>query len=75
MGEGGGPNSLWTVHWHPELAAFTWPPVVTAVKAALSGPMPLRELVTTVTRSGTASGADVARAVEILLALDLAAWA
>jgi len=60
---------------HPELAAFTWPPVVTAVKAALSGPMPLRELVTTVTRSGTASGADVARAVEILLALDLAAWA
>ncbi len=57
-----------------EIAAFTWPPLVTAVREALDRPMSLRDLLGAVTRSGLATGADVARALELLLALDLARW-
>jgi len=58
----------------PELSAFAWPAVVAAVRDALTKPTSLRELLGMVTKTAQVSGADVARALEMLLALDLARW-
>jgi serine/threonine protein kinase len=57
-----------------ELAAFVWPPIVTHVLAAITAPTSLREVFAAVTKAGPASGADVARALELLLAMDLVRW-
>jgi serine/threonine-protein kinase len=58
----------------PELASFVWPPLVAATRDALTKPMTLRDLLGAVTRVAQVSGADVARALELLLAMDLAHW-
>jgi serine/threonine-protein kinase len=58
----------------PELAGFAFPPVVTIVRTVLARPMSIRELLGLVARSGAATGPDVARALEVLLALGLARW-
>jgi serine/threonine-protein kinase len=57
-----------------EVTGLSFPPLVAAVRDALVRPLSLRELLGTVTRAGTGSGADVARALEVLLAMDLARW-
>ena len=59
----------------PDFAGLVWPPVVAAALQALARPLTLRELLGTVTRASQVSGADVARALELLLAVDLARWA
>jgi hypothetical protein len=58
-------------HAQSDLAGFAFPPVVTAVRSALARPMTIRELLGLVARSGKATGPEVARALEVLLALGL----
>jgi serine/threonine-protein kinase len=61
---------------HPrhDLAGFTWPPVVTSILSALSDASSLRDVLSRVTKTAQVSGADVARGLELLLAVDLARW-
>jgi serine/threonine protein kinase len=57
----------------PELDSLTWPAIALAVLGVVTGPTTLREVLATVTK-GPASGADVARALELVLAMDLVRW-
>ena len=67
-------HSVLVSHRRPELEGVRWPPLVAAVREAIKHPMPLRDVLAQVTKVGLASGADVARALEVLLAMDLARW-
>jgi serine/threonine-protein kinase len=61
-------------HPRADLAGFSWPPVVTSILSVLSGASTLRDLLSRVTKMAQVSGADVARGLELLLAVDLARW-
>jgi serine/threonine-protein kinase len=67
-------DSVLVPNARPELAGFAWPPLVAAVLETIARPTPLRDVLAAVTKSDLASGADVARALELLLAMDLARW-
>ncbi len=51
-----------------------WPPVVTGVMAACSGPLTLRDLLQRTSGAGVASAGDVLRVLRVLLAGKLLAW-
>ena len=58
----------------PNLGTLQWPPVVAAVLHAVQRPIALREVLGQTVRPGGATGADVARSLELLLAMDLVRW-
>jgi len=66
-------DSVLVPNARPELR-ITWPPIVAGVLGAIPGATPLREVLATVTKACPASGADVARALELSLAMDLVRW-
>ncbi|MEO6574119.1 MAG: DUF4388 domain-containing protein, partial [Polyangiaceae bacterium] len=51
-----------------------WPPVVTGVMAACSGPLTLRDLLQKTSGAGMTSAGDVLRVLRVLLAGKLLAW-
>ncbi|AKV03572.1 serine/threonine protein kinase [Labilithrix luteola] len=57
------------------LMAMTWPPTVEMVRAMLTQPRPLRDLLKATTAAGELSPGDVLRAVEILVAARLLSFA
>ena len=61
-------------HPNPGAPAVSWPPVVAAILTAVPGPTPLRAVLSATAKDGVGTGADVARGLEILLAMDLVRW-
>jgi serine/threonine-protein kinase len=66
-------DSVLVPNARPELH-ITWPPLVAGVLGAIPAATPLRDVLATVTQASPASGADVARALELSLAMDLVRW-
>jgi serine/threonine-protein kinase len=66
-------DSVLVPHSRPELN-IAWPPIVAGVLDAIRVATPLRDVLAVVTKAGPASGADVARALELSLAMDLVRW-
>lgn len=58
----------------PNLVPVAWPPTVAAVLTAVQHAMTLREVLSRAVTPGVVSGADVARSLEVLLAMDLVRW-
>jgi serine/threonine-protein kinase len=60
----------------PRLRAMTWPPIVKKVLDAAAEPKTLREVLARVTRgSGATTADDALRALQLLLAANILAWA
>lgn len=67
-GDGATGNELFT------LADVTWPPVVARVRALVTEPRLLREVISSATKVGGTTADDVLRALDILLAARLIVW-
>jgi eukaryotic-like serine/threonine-protein kinase len=58
----------------PRMQAAPWPPLYKGLIEAASEPRPLREVLSTMAKTGSATASEVLRALEILLIAKLVSW-